>query len=172
MAQDASQITIGTCDVTFAGVDLGHTLGGVKVNYTPTYTDIKADLYGDTPYDKRLKGEMIEVTLTLVQWDIDVTLDAAMPLSGSSSNASKLQMGSEAAKSLRAQAGRLVLHPSRLGGSDRSEDVILYKAAVASAVPVNFENDNEKGMEITFVGLIDTDNSDGNLLFMIGDSTA
>lgn len=170
MAQDASQITIGACDVTWNNVDIGHTLGGAKVTYTPSYADIKADLYGDTPYDKRLTGELIEITMTLVQWDLDVVQDAGLPIAGTES-ATKRTYGSEAAASLRSKAARLVLHPSRLDGSDRSEDIVVYKAAVHNAVTINFENSNEKGMEVTFIGLIDTDNASGNLLFMMGDST-
>lgn len=170
MAQDTTQITLGTCDVTWGGVDLGHTFGGVVVTYSPEFTDIFADLYGNTVVDKYLIGEAIEVQLTLAQWDLDVTLDAAMPIAGTES-ATKRQYGSEAAQSLLAQAQRLVLHPSRLGASSRGEDIIIHKAAVTSAVPINLQNDNQKGMEVTFMGLIDTSKSAGNLLFEIGDST-
>lgn len=171
MAQDTTQITIGTCDVTWGGVDLGHTLGGVTVTYTPEYADITADLYGNTVVDKRLIGETIEISMVLTQWDLDVVQDAAAPMAGTES-ATKRQYGSEASGSLLAKAQTLVLHPSRLSGSDRSEDVIVYKAAVASAVTINFENDNQKGTEVTFTGMIDTSKSAGNLLFMIGDSTS
>lgn len=170
MAQDPTQITIGTCDVSWGGVDIGHTIGGAVVTYTPEYADIKGDLYGNTIVDKRLLGELIEVTMTLAQWDLDVTADAAMPIAGTES-ATKRTYGSEAAVSLLAEAKSLTLHPSRLGASDRSEDVLIYKAVVASAVPINYQNDTQKGFEVTFMGLIDTTKANGNLLFLIGDST-
>lgn len=170
MAQDTTQITIGTCDVEWDGDDLGHTVGGVVVTYTPEYADIHADLYGNSVVDKRLLGETVEITMTLAQWDIDGTLEAALPIAGTGS-ATKREMGSEAAKSLLDEAGALVLHPSRLDPTDRSENITVYQAAVASAVPINYQNDTQKGLEVTFIGLVDTAKNDGNLLFLVGDST-
>lgn len=167
---DTTQLTIGACSVSLGGIDLGHTKGGVKVKYTPEYADIQADLYGNTPVDKRLVGEMIEVTLALAEWDLEATLNAAMPVAGTES-ATKRQYGSHASESLLDRAAELVLHPLRLDASDRSEDIVVYKAVVASAVELNYENQNQKVMEVTFIGLVDTDKSEGNLLFMIGDST-
>lgn len=167
---DNSKLTIGACTVTWGGVDLGHTIGGSVVTYTPEWADILADLYGNTKVDQRLLGESIEITMTLAQWVLDETLDAAAPIGGVESS-TKREYGSSASQSLLTEAKELVLHPIRLAAGDRSEDIVVYQAAVSSAVAINYQNDTQKGIEVTWIGLIEESNSDGNFLFLIGDST-
>jgi len=162
-----SNIKIGACSVTYGGTELGHTKGGVTVSYAPSFADITADEYGETPVDKALTGEEISVAVPLAESTIANLLEA-IPASTSANGGGAATMGKTAGHLLSTDAKELVLHPLRNEASDDSEDVVLYKAVATDTVEVNYEVDNEQVVEVTFTGLIDSARSDGALIGHFG----
>ncbi len=165
---DITNVKLGVCSVSFNGVDLGHTKGGVTVTYEPTYHDMTVDYYGETVIDKRLLGERLVAKIPLAEATLS-NLQIAIPegtLSGS-----KLTIGSSVGDSLSDSAKELVLHPIANESSNLADDVVFHKAVVASSVELPYLNDGERIMEVEFVAMIDEDKNDGNYLGFIGDST-
>jgi len=167
---DVTNVQVGVCDVSYNGVDLGHTLGGVVVSYEPEYKDVTVDAYGNTPVEKYLIGEKLTAKIPLAEYTV-ANLRNAMPQASFAGAANaRITLGAKAGKSAVADAYQLVLHPSREG--TRRHDVVFYKAYVDSAVELNHTKEDEKIIEVTFVALVDESKSDGNYLGLIGDSTA
>lgn len=168
---DTTNIKIGVCSVTYNDVDLGHTKGGVTVSYSPEYSDITADQYGNTPVDKSLVGETLTVTVPLTESQV-ANINKAIPLSTlAGTSDGRATIGKEAGNKLASLAYELVLHPFANAVGDLSEDVVIHKAVVHSDIEVGFTNDDQRIIEVEFVALIDTTKADGNLLGHIGDST-
>lgn len=166
---DITNVQLGACSVSFNGVDLGHTKGGVEVTYEPTYKDVTVDKYGETITQKYLTGEKMSVKVPLAEYTI-ANLKVAMPQGTFAGAAnSRLLLGHSAGVQATASSAQLVLHPLNKG--TRANDVVLYKAYVASAITLNHKIDEEKVVEVTFEALLDETKSDGNYLGMIGDST-
>lgn len=167
---DVSNISLGVCDVTYNGVALGHTIGGVEVSYEPEYHETAVDKYGNTIVEATLIGERLSAKVPLAEYTI-ANLKKAMPQAVLAS-ASKLTIGAIAGKKSLEDAAQLVLHPQGNAAGDRTEDVVFHKAIVINAINLAHKNDEEKIIECEFLALLDETKSDGNFLGIIGDSTA
>lgn len=167
---DVTNVKVGVCSVTFNGVDLGHTQGGVEVTYEPVYRDVMVDAYGETVVEKYLMGEKLTATVPLAESTI-ANLKNAIPQStfAGAANA-RITVGAKAGKKATDDAAELVLHPVVEG--TRAFDVVFHQAYVGSTVTIPHRNDEEKIVEVTFEALLDESKSDGNYLGLIGDSTA
>lgn len=166
---DITKVQLGVCTVSYNGLDLGHTMGGVEVVYKPTHKDITVDLYGDTKVEQVLTGEQLTAKVPLAEYTI-ANLRNALPQSTFAGAANtRITIGAKAGKSGKAVAYQLVLHPVSQG--TRAYDVVFYKAYVSSQITLKHTNKDEKIIEITFEALLDETKSDGNYLGLIGDST-
>ena len=167
---DVTKVQVGACSVSYNGLDLGHTKGGVEVSYEPVHKDVSVDKYGETVVEKYLVGEKFTAKVPLAEYTI-ANLRNAMPQStfAGAANA-RITVGAASGKKATDDAYQLVLHPLNQG--TRQHDIVLYKAYVASQVVLSHMVDEEKVIEVTFEALLDETRSDGNYLGLIGDSTA
>jgi hypothetical protein len=167
---DVTNVKVGACSVTFNGVDLGHTKGGVEVSYEPTYHDVSVDKYGETVVEKYLIGEKITAKVPLAEFTI-ANLKVAMPQGqfAGAANTRILLGRSAGTQKATTTAAALVLHPLNMG--TKANDIILYKAYVTSTIDLKMMVDEEKVYEVEFEALLDETKTDGNYLGMVGDST-
>lgn len=160
----------GPCRITYKGVDLGHTTGGVLVTAERDFEDVKVDRYGETPIDKVLTGNRVMVNFTLAQPNFR-SLDVAIPETSSQDGAGaldRIDLGTQAGASLRAEAGLLVIHPLKNADSDLSDDVNIYRAVSAENVELPLRIDEQKVVEITMHALVDETYGTGRRLGHIG----
>lgn len=166
---DITNVKVGACSVTFNGVDLGHTKGGVEVSYEPTHHDVMVDKYGETIVEKYLVGEKLTAKVPLAEFTI-ANLKVAIPQGTYAGAGNKrLTVGQTAGVSAASLSAQLVLHPLNMG--TRANDIVIHKAYVASTVTLAHRVDEEKVIEVTFEALLDETKSAGNFLGLIGDST-
>lgn len=166
-----TNLRMSACTVTYGGVSLGHTKGGVIFKYAPKYSDLQADQYGETPIDKVLIGEDVTIKVSLAEPQIAV-LNSIVPAGdyvGSTNE--RLGLGRDAGYSTRSDSKALVLHPVDRGATDYSEDVTIYKAVSSEPVDLNYEVDKQRIFEVTFTALVDETYASGRRLGHIG-STA
>jgi hypothetical protein len=165
---DATKIQLGVCTVTYKGVDLGHTIGGVTLTYAPEYHETKVDKFGSSVVEKFLVGERLTAKCSLAEW----TLANLQQVIGQSTlqGDDSVSVGSNAGKKASEKAGLLTLHPVAVASTVRDFDCGIYKAVVTSELAIEFKNDGEKVLPVEFDGLIDENRSDGNMLGFIGDS--
>lgn len=166
---DSTNVKLGVCKVYANGTLLGHTIGGVEVTYSPEYHETSVDQYGSSLIEKWLIGERLTAKVPLAEYTL-AKLNAAIPHGTVSGG--KMTIGKSAGQRSSEEAVQLVLHPIANADSDRSEDVVLYKAVSTSEIVIGHKNDGEKILEAVFDALIDESRTDGNLLGLIGDSAA
>lgn len=171
---DIANVQLGVQNLTYGEEALGHTNGGCEFGYEPEYTDIIVDLYGNTPVDKALTGEVVRVTVPLAEVTLD-KLKMAIPtgtvVEDADGGKRKLTFGSIAGKKLSATAKKLVLHPSWLPETDKSFDITLHKAVITSEISLNYTKDEQTVYEVEFTALIDETQAEGGLLAVIGDDS-
>lgn len=166
---DIANVKLGVCNVTFNGVPLGHTKGGVVVTYEPTYHDVMVDAYGETPVDKRLLGEKLIAKVPLAEATL---ANLAIAIPEGTTSGSKLTIGSSVGDALSDVAKELVLHPVENASNNLEDDVVFHKAVVTNSIELPFQNDAEKVIEVEFTALLDESKDDGNYLGFIGNSMA
>ena len=156
--------------VTFGGVDLGHTVDGVEIEWAREFTDITTDLYGNTPIDKVLTGQSVTVKLRLAEIHPN-TLAYALPESDWDVGASDEQVhfGNKAGYSLRDDALELVITPQG-GNDDGNMTLTLFKAVSTDNVALAYKIDEQTVFDVTFTALVDESRSatDGRLLGRFG----
>lgn len=162
----------GPCRVTFDGVDIGHTLGGITLQSNREFTKVMVDRYGSTPVDFVLNGTELTIELTLAQPDYR-QLDLSMPETSSYDGAGtsdRADLGGDAGYSVRGDAKALVIHPLKNAATVFTDDVTIYKAVSVSAVEIPYKVDEQQAVKLTFTALVDEAYGAGRRLGHIGPS--
>lgn len=167
---DITNVKLGVCNVTFNGVDLGHTKGGVEVSYEPVYQDLAVDKYGETVVEQVLTGEKWTAKVPLAEITIANLRNAIPNATFAGAGNARITVGKSAGAKQSANAYQLVLHPISEG--TRVRDIVMHKAVVSSQIALAFKNDEQTVIEVEFMALLDETKADGNYLGLIGDSTA
>ena len=64
---DTRNVKLGVCLVTFGGVDLGYTKGGVEVTIATTTHEVEVDQFGNTPIDDVIIGRTCKAKVPLAE---------------------------------------------------------------------------------------------------------
>lgn len=156
--------------VTFGGVDLGHTVDGAEISIEREFTEVKTDLYGNTPVDYVLTGQKATVKMKLAEihpgtmayvvpeadWDVGSADD-------------QVHFGTKAGYSLRNDALELVITPQG-GNTDGNLTFTLFKAVSTDNMVLAYKIDEQSVFEVTFTALVDETRAatDGRLLGRMG----
>jgi hypothetical protein len=149
------------------------TKGGIQFKATTNKQDITVDQYGDTPVKSIMKGRTCEVTVPFALHDLEklskVIPNSTFTKSGTAPNEKKvLVVKSQAGADMLAAAKKLVIKPT--DSSATANDWITIPLAGALADPeYTFDSDNERIVNITFVGYPDVETGE---LYILGDETA
>lgn len=163
MAQNAQNVRIGDATLTFDGVLLGHTLGGVKFTYTPEEEDLRVDKYAGS-IDSALTSENLVITVTMAEPVVDMLRYAFVGGTYATGSGKKqIQLGTTTGVLATSRAKGLLLHPRTLSASDTSEDVYIFKAAVVDEVELNYEVDGQRVYEVKFRAYVDENSTQGTL---------
>lgn len=168
---DVTNVKIGVCTVSLGGVILGHTKGGVVVTYTPEFADITVDQYGNTVVDKVLIGEKLTAKVPLAETQIANLQKAIAEGTLAGSTSGRVTIGKDSGARLSTVSAQLILHPIANLVTNHDEDVVFHKAVSTGEIELNYMVDEERVVEVEFTALVKTDNSTGNYLGHIGDST-
>lgn len=161
--EDTAKIRLGACQVTWGGVDLGYTKGGVEVTISSSSHSIVVDQEGDIPVDKVIMSRDIEVKVSMAE----ITPDKMAILVGRASGA-KLSVFTDVGMSLRNNSKTLRLHPVAKESSDPSEDFVIPLASVNFSGSMTYSVDAERVLDVTFQAYAD----DKKVLFLYGNNLA
>lgn len=150
-----NNLRMGVCSISFGGNDVGHTLGGVKIQITRKLTDLKADKYGDSPIDKVLTDVELKVTAKVAE-PVIANIQKTLPEGDYQIGAAGSRLGIAAGEgaSMRAYAQQLVLHPYSKAASDFSEDFTVYLAVPVASPTVNYDVAGQRVFDIEFDALV------------------
>lgn len=168
---DISKATIaGPCQITFDGVDVGHTQDGVDITVEREFADVLVDKYGTTPIDKVLVGTkaMIKFKMAQPNWR---QLNIAMPETSSYDGAGTLDrtdIGGDTGYSLRQDAKQLLIHPLKNAPTDVEDDVTIYKAVSHGTITLPYKIDEQEVIEVEMIALVDESYGAGRRLGHVG----
>lgn len=161
--------------VTLGGVDLGHTVDGAEIEIEREFTEVKADIYGNTPIDYVLTGQKATVKLKLAEIHPG-TLAYVMPEAdydvGTADD--QIHFGTKSGYSLRNDALELVITPQGGGnagpGGDGNLTFTFFKAVSTDGMKLAYKIDEQSVFETTFTALVDESRAatDGRLLGRMG----
>lgn len=156
--------------VTFGGVDLGHTVDGTEIEIKREFTDIKADIYGNTPIDKVLTGQTASVKLKLAEISPE-TMHYVVSEGDYDNGASddQFHFGAKSGHSLRNHAMELVITPQG-GNTDGNLTFTFFKAVSTGDMKLAYKIDEQSVIECEFTALVDESRAatDGRLLGRMG----
>ncbi|WP_042445187.1 hypothetical protein [Azospirillum sp. B510] len=152
MSITTEDIALGICDVTFHGIDLGSTKGGVEVTVKTTNFQVKADQMGETPLKDVITGTEVSVKVPMLETNLTKLL-AVMPQAvgiGTAGAEVGVEIRSGVNIDLLAIAAPLKLHPTGQPSSKTKDDFVAFKAAPLPNFTFKYENGGERVYEVTF----------------------
>ena len=175
---DTKNVKLGVCKITYDGVDLGLTKGGVDVEVTTATHPVTVDQFGESVINEYITKRDIKIKVPLAETTVQ-NLAKTMPGAtlqgdGGTGNARKYRVvvGHGIGTNLLSIAKELVLHPIELADNDESEDLRVFKAATPGGMKFAYKHDQERVFECEFMGY--PENTAGSpflgKLFMIGDN--
>jgi len=173
MASDTANVKLGVCKITFGGVDLGYTKGGVEVDVTTDTHEVTVDQFGESVINEYVTKRDIKVKAPLAETTLE-NLVAIMPgssliVDGVDATKKRVDITNGVGTNLLSVAQELMLHPIELADSDVSEDLTIPLAATAGAMSFAYKHDDERVYNTEFTGYPDPTTK---LLFQLGDTTA
>jgi len=156
--------------VTLGGADLGHTVDGAEIEIEREFTEVKTDIWGNTPVDYVLSGQKATVKLKLAEITPGI-LSYVIPETDYDIGTADdhLHFGAKAGYSLRNDALQLVITPQ--GNNATNERTItLWKAVSTDNVKFAYKIDEQTVYEVTFTALVDESRqaTDGRALGRVG----
>ena len=138
-------IKLGACDVTFGGVSLGLTKGGVEVSVETESHLITVDQFGATAVSERIMGRNVTVKVPMAETDLE-KLAAIMPGSSISAGKDAVTISVGEGIDLIKLAKELVLTPR----SEGDYPVRILKAATKGSMSFAYKYDEERVFELEF----------------------
>lgn len=164
-------VEMGTCSTKWGKMEPFQTKGGVEVSYAPEYHEVFVDMYGKSPIDQVLIGEVMKAKVPIAETtyaNLKAVIPTATEVVGADSK-KKLTIGRLPGWKLSQVAQPLVLHPLSYADTNKEYDITLHKAVPTGEIKFLYELDKERIYEVTFVGLVDSDRTNGDLIATIGD---
>ncbi len=152
---------------------VGHTTDdGFEVTYTPEFADVLIDYYGETVLDKVLTKEELTASLVFAQFESAV-LQEVIELHTDNTNP-PVSIGQSAGQKLSDEARSLLIRPIANDTTvpTETDDFTIYNAVCTSPVTVPYKFKEQAKLPVTFMALIDTTKTVGNVLGGFGDQTA
>lgn len=146
-------VELSPMSVTFNGIALGGTEGGVKVGLKHEFADIMIDQLGKTPVDSVVTGQAYSVKLKLAETRNKDLWKVAFPQAKliNQAGVKSIYMDSQVGSHLLDSAAVLILHPISKADNDLSGDFKFFKAVAKSAVEIEYGHDKQAGMEVEFM---------------------
>lgn len=147
MAGYAKDIRLGACWVTFGGVDLGYTKGGVVLTIDTSTHEILVDQEGETPVGEVITGRRCTVMVPMAQTDYSKLVDL---IPDSEYSDGKLEISSGIGDDLMDYADELILTAK----NNVNDKVTVYKAAPVANLQATYLPANERVWPVQFKGYI------------------
>ncbi len=169
---NTKNVKLGVCSVTYGGVNLGFTKGGVEVAVETNTHEVTVDQMGETPINEYITSRTCTVTVPLAETTIEnlvkIMPGATLVTDATDDKKKHVIVPTGVGSSLLAIAQELVLHPIANADEDKSDDFTIMKAATPGAMSYSYKLDEERIFSCEFKAYAD---EKGNL-FKVGDTTA
>lgn len=170
MASDTRNVKLGVCSISYDGVDLGYTQGGVEVTVATETHKVEVDQFGKSPINEQIMSRSAMVKAPLAESTLE-NIVATMPGSVLVTDTLKKRVDVSHAigTNLLDLARVLILHPIANAATARNDDFNLLLAATAGAMQFAFKLEEERILNVEFSGY---PSAASKKLFSVGDLTA
>lgn len=170
---DTKNVKLGVCKITYGGVDLGYTKGGVEVDVATETYKMTVDQFGESEINEYIMKRTVKVKCPLAETTVE-NMVAIMPgatliTDGVDPNIKRVEVTNGVGTDMLQQAQELVLHPIALPDGDQSEDFIIPHAATAGGLQFAYKYNEERIFNVEFSGYPDPATK---VLFTFGDPNA
>ena len=173
MASDTNNVKLGVCKITFDGVDLGYTKGGVEVSVATETYKVEVDQFGKSSISEVIMGRECKVKVPLAETTlanlVKVMPGATLVTDGTDANKKRVDVVNAVGVNLLDVAKVLILHPQALADNDYSQDFNIPIAATAGALTFAYKLDQERIFDVNFTAY---PNPTSKKLFSVGDLLA
>lgn len=138
-------VKLGACRVSFGGVDLGFTKGGVQVEFATETVKITVDQMGQTTISELVQGRNVTVTAPLAESVLE-NMVSLMPGSTISTDKKTVTITSAQGLNLVDVAKELVLTPQ----DDADYIITLPLAATAGNFTMAYQSDDVRVYSVQF----------------------
>lgn len=141
------------CRVNYKGVDLGATLGNVKVAIEEKISPLKSDQLGDTIIDHKTSGFNVTVETNLAETQLKDNWKVVFPahkLTTDNLGNKIFYFDSTVGTSLAALAGPLTLHPLSRPDSDKTGDILIYLATAEGKSDIPFGPTEQQKLKVVW----------------------
>ena len=156
---DMSKVEMGACAVSLGGADVGHTSGPVLLRVRTLWRPRREEKYGESVVDQVCLGSRVTVT---TRFDEKTLANLSRSMPAGEQEAGYLAVGRLPGMRMSTVAAELRLHPLEESGTDK--DIVLHSAAAYGPVEIRFEEEKERSFLVVFIGLIDTAQSNTELI--------
>lgn len=173
MASDTKNVKLGVCRITFDGIDLGYTKGGVEVMVTTETRKTEVDQFGKSPISETIIGRECTIKAPLAETTLEnlvkIMPGATLVTDGTDPTKKRVDVTNAVGVNLLDIAKVLVLHPQALLDTDFSQDFNVALAATAGQMNFAYKLDDERIFNTEFTAY---PNPTTRKLFAIGDLLA
>ena len=157
MAINSQNLRMGPCTLKLGTTDLGGTMDGVTLKVSTKTADLKLDQTGDTVIDQSITGFEMSVETTLAEAADKSLMAKISPYADvvTSGLNKKIVMKNVVGTQLMQYAETLVVHPSHLPETDKSEDFTFPKAIIKSDFTLDYATGKQRGIKVTITALPD-----------------
>lgn len=160
-----TNIPLSPMRVTFNGVDLGATSGGVDISLKTDFADITCDQFGKTVLDSRVSGYAYQIKFSLDEVLKKDNWKVAFPSIKEVGSGTAIYQDSQIGASLLGAAHVLVLHPLDHADTDKSADFTFYLAACKGAPQLKYTADKQVSLAVDMIVFPDTSVSPARFYF-------
>lgn len=153
---------LGPCTITWDGVDLGKSFGGVVFRDGMTKQAVMEDQLGTTPVDHIITGRQCSVDVPMSRTTL-AQLAKVMP--GASSGGSFVRVRNLTGIACASLAKKLVLAPL-VDGSASSDKLTIFLAYPTPEIELTFNNESQRVYKVVFNAY--PDQTAGNRMYQIG----
>lgn len=163
----AENIQLGSCSVTFNGVDLGYTKGGVDIEIKTDTQKFTVDYFNRTVVREYVVNRTATVTIPMSETTYD---NFKLMFAGSNyyddGSTEKVNIITATGELLNDYSATLVLHPTGVDPADKSLDVTFPTCYPLGNTSFSFKPNEERIYEVEFNVI---HNSTTGVLFVVGD---
>jgi hypothetical protein len=152
MANDATKVKMGVCQVTYGSTDLGYTAGGVTISYSVETEEVEVDQEA-FPIKEIVTSQSFEVTVPMAEYNLsvlkDVFPDATFTAGDGTTTSDKLELSGGVVDMSSDTDSALTITPTDSSASN-SETIILGNAQVSPQLEFSFTKEGARIFELTF----------------------
>lgn len=167
-----SEMELTPMRVTYAGLELGGTLGNVVISAKYTKANILADQSGSTVRDRRVSGVEITVTTEIAEVQFKnnwkVVFPHATKLGSGNGAGAAIDFNDNIGDSDSAHAAVLLLHPLSKADADLSSDYTFFKAVASAESSITYGPNDQARLSIVW-NILPDESATPNKFFRYGD---